>query len=134
MNRKTLRNLAFILHRYIGLVVGVVLIIVGLTGSLLVFAPEIDEFLVTRQIGQVIPSGQRVDLESVLDTVKRAYSNQPELKVQIIYPPKEPDAPYKLRLEPPGETTEIYVNPYTGAVMGSRVSDRTFSTFTLQLH
>ncbi|MEH2338603.1 PepSY-associated TM helix domain-containing protein [Nostoc sp.] len=135
MNAKTVRNFVFKLHRYIGLVVGVLLIIVGLTGSLLVFTPEIDEFLLTRQIGHVIPSEQRVSIESVLDTVKAAYSKVPELKVQTIYTPKEPDAPYQLNLEPPqGETIEVYVNPYSGAIMGSRVSDRTFTTFTLELH
>ncbi|MEH2303238.1 MAG: PepSY-associated TM helix domain-containing protein [Nostoc sp.] len=96
MNAKTVRNFVFKLHRYIGLVVGVLLIIVGLTGSLLVFTPEIDEFLLTRQIGHVIPSEQRVSIESVLDTVKAAYSKVPELKVQTIYTPKEPDAPYQL--------------------------------------
>ncbi|MEH2413561.1 PepSY-associated TM helix domain-containing protein [Nostoc sp.] len=135
MNRKTLRSLVFILHRYIGLIVGVLLIIVSLTGSLLVFTPEIDEFLFTRQFGHIIPSGQQVSIESVLDTVKGAYSKVPELKVQTIYTPKKPEAPYQLNLEPPeGETTEVYVNPYTGAIMGSRVSDRTFTTFTLELH
>ncbi|MEH2382461.1 MAG: PepSY-associated TM helix domain-containing protein [Nostoc sp.] len=135
MNRKTLRNLAFILHRYIGLVVGVLLIIAGLTGSLLVFSPEIDEFLLKSEIGQVIPSGQRVSIESVLDTVKAAYSKVPKLKVQTIYTPKKPDAPYQLNLEPPeGETTEVYVNPYTGAIMASLEGDRTFTTFTLELH
>lgn len=135
MNRKTLLHLAFILHRYIGLTVGVLLIIVGLTGSLLVFTPEIDEFLLTREIGHVIPSGQRVSIDSVVDTVKAAYSKVPELKVVDIYPPRKADAAYELRLQPPqGETTAVYVNPYTSAVMGRRARDRTFTTFTLQLH
>lgn len=92
MNRKTLRHLVFILHRYISLAVGVLLIIIGLTGSLLVFAPEIDEFVLTRKIGYVNPSGQRVCISLVLDTVKTAYSEAPELKVERIYTPKEPDA------------------------------------------
>ncbi|MHC5833643.1 MAG: PepSY domain-containing protein, partial [Nostoc sp.] len=87
MNTKTVRNVVFKLHRYIGLVVGVLLITAGLTGSLLVFTPELDQFLLKSEIGQVIPSGQRVSIESVLDTVKAVYSKVPELKVQIIYPP-----------------------------------------------
>ncbi|MHC5613448.1 MAG: PepSY domain-containing protein [Nostoc sp.] len=74
MHSKKLRDFVFILHRYIGLVVGVLLIIAGLTGSLLVFAPEIDEFLLTREIGHVIPCAQRVSIESVVDTVKAAHS------------------------------------------------------------
>ncbi|MEH1845435.1 MAG: PepSY-associated TM helix domain-containing protein [Nostoc sp.] len=54
MKSKSLRNIAFFLHRYLGLVAALVLIIVSLTGSLLVFQREIDEFLVSQQFGQVI--------------------------------------------------------------------------------
>ncbi|MEH2071662.1 MAG: TonB-dependent siderophore receptor [Nostoc sp.] len=126
MNRKTLRNFVFILHRYIGLVVGVLLIIAGLTGSLLVFSPEIDEFLLTHQIGHVIPSGQKIPIESVINTVKAAYSNQPELKVDRIYTSKKADAAHEVMLESArGEATAVYVNPYTGTIIGSRMSDRT---------
>ncbi len=46
MNSKKIRDLTFTLHRYLGLAVGLVLIIVGLTGSLLVFEKEIDQFFV----------------------------------------------------------------------------------------
>jgi len=135
MHSKKLRDFVFILHRYIGLVVGVLLIIAGLTGSLLVFAPEIDEFLLTREIGHVIPSERRVSIESVVDTVKGAYSKVPELKVEGIYPPRKPDAAYELILKSPdGDRTAVYVNPYSGAIMGSLEGDRTLTTFTLELH
>ncbi|MBN3939529.1 MAG: PepSY domain-containing protein [Nostoc sp. NMS9] len=135
MNRKTLRNFVFILHHYIGLVVGVLLIIVGLTGSLLVFSPEIDEFLLTRQFGHIIPSGQKIPIEAVINTVKAAYSNQPELKVDRIYTSRKADAAHEVMLEPAqGEATAVYVNPYTGTIIGSRMSDRTFTTFTLKIH
>ncbi|MGF1589693.1 MAG: PepSY domain-containing protein [Pleurocapsa sp.] len=40
LNTRKIRNLAFCLHRYIGLAVGLILVIVGLTGSLLVFQKE----------------------------------------------------------------------------------------------
>jgi uncharacterized iron-regulated membrane protein len=41
MNAKSFRNRIFTLHRYLGLVVGLIAIVVGLTGSLLVFHTEI---------------------------------------------------------------------------------------------
>ena len=72
MKSRKIRQLTLTLHQYIGLVVGVLLIIVGLTGSLLVFQHEIDQFLVQRQFGQVISQQQRVSIESVLNTVKAA--------------------------------------------------------------
>lgn len=74
-----LRQKIFILHRYIGLAIGLLSVIASLTGSLLVFADEIDHFLLAHKIGYIIPQ------ESVLNTVKTAYNNHLELKVERIY-------------------------------------------------
>ncbi|MBD2775786.1 PepSY-associated TM helix domain-containing protein [Iningainema tapete] len=135
MKRHKLRHLAFYLHRYIGLAVGLLLVLIGLTGSLLVFADEIDHFLLNRQMGHIIPSGQRVSIESVLNTVKTAYSNQPELKLNVIRTLPEPDVPYQIFLaSPTGARTEIHVNPYTGAIMGSRSGDYHPMALVLKLH
>ncbi|MBW4568690.1 MAG: PepSY domain-containing protein [Tolypothrix carrinoi HA7290-LM1] len=109
--------------------------IIGLTGSLLVFSDEIDRFLLSRQIGHIIPSGQRVSIESALNTVKAAYNSQGELKPTFIHALPEPDAPYQVFLtSPKGVRTEVSVNPYTGAIVGSRVSDNTFRLLTIKLH
>ncbi|WP_375452868.1 hypothetical protein [uncultured Nostoc sp.] len=43
-------------------------IIIGFTGSLLVFEKEINQFLISQQFGQVIPQEQRLPIESVLET------------------------------------------------------------------
>lgn len=56
-----LRKLAFTLHRYIGVMLGLLLVLIGLTGSLLVFGNEIDRFL-NLQLLQVTPQGQRVSI------------------------------------------------------------------------
>lgn len=130
-----LRSFAFYLHRYIGLVAGLLLIIVGLTGSLLVFADEIDHFLLTRQIGHITPQGERVSIESVLDTVKVAYSDRPELEPSVIRTMPKPDIPYQVLLKSPQDKrTEVNINPYTGVIMGSRMWDYTFRTLTFKLH
>jgi uncharacterized iron-regulated membrane protein len=78
MNSKKTRNLAFSLHRYIGLAVGIILVIVGLTGSLLVFQKELDSVLVKQQFEQVIPQSQTVSLDVVANNVTQAYANQPD--------------------------------------------------------
>jgi uncharacterized iron-regulated membrane protein len=74
MNTKSIRNLAFSLHRYIGLTVGLILVIVGLTGSILVFQKEIDSVLVKQKFEQVIPQAQTVSLEEVANNVTQAYA------------------------------------------------------------
>ncbi|MEG4325971.1 PepSY-associated TM helix domain-containing protein, partial [Microcoleus sp. herbarium5] len=66
------RKLAFKLHLYLGLVVGIFLAVIALTGSLLVFGPEIERFF-NPQLLQVIPQGERIPLENVLHIVEKAY-------------------------------------------------------------
>ncbi len=138
MKTKTFRNLAFILHRYIGLAVGLLLAFVGLTGSLLVFEPEISKFLTTRQFGQVIPQEQQLSSEKILDIAKAAYPMQPE----AIHLPKDRYHPYVLQMTSPNANPKIYldgykevfVNPYTGAIMGDRPERTTFYRLFLNLH
>ena len=57
---KKFRNVIFNLHRYLGLVVGLIAIIAGLTGSLLVFMRDIDNFAFAHKYGAVTPQGDRL--------------------------------------------------------------------------
>lgn len=135
MKPPKLRQLTFYLHRYLGLAVGLVLIIIGLTGSLLVFEKEIDRFLVSQQFGQVTPRGDRVPIESVVETVKTAYVSQPDLKLLGINTLSDLHLPYRVFLQNSNEQrTEVFVNPYTGAVMGSRQWEQTLIGLTFRLH
>ncbi|QDL07962.1 hypothetical protein DP113_08600 [Brasilonema octagenarum UFV-E1] len=80
MKSLKLRQIVFTLHCYLGFTVGLILIIVGLTGSLSVFGPEIDQLLIRQQFGQVIPTQEaRLSIGSAFETVKAAYASQPEL-------------------------------------------------------
>ncbi|MBD2771750.1 PepSY-associated TM helix domain-containing protein [Iningainema tapete] len=135
MRAKQIRDITFYLHRYLGLVVGLVLIIIGLTGSLLVFEKEISQFLVTQQFGQVSVGQQRVPVESVLDTVKTAYASQPDLKLLGINTVGDAQTPYRVLLQSPNEQrTEVFVNPYTGKIMGSQVWDTSEIGLIFKLH
>ncbi|ARV60177.1 peptidase [Nostocales cyanobacterium HT-58-2] len=130
-----LRQLAFMLHRYIGIGVGLIIVISGLTGSLLVFQKEIDDFLITQKFGQIIPQEERVSIESVLNTVKAAYSYRPDLKLHSINMYPKPDVPYKVRLQSTNaQLTEVFVNPYTGIILGTRQWEYSFIGFLLVLH
>lgn len=132
MKFRKIRQIAFTLHRYIGLIVGLLLIIVGLTGSLLVFQSEIDHFLVQRQFGKVIAQEERVSIESVINTVKETYSDRPELKLASIVTSDNPT--YKVRLVDSEKQTEVFVNSYTGAIIGDRVWENTYIGIIFQLH
>ncbi|MEH2112019.1 PepSY-associated TM helix domain-containing protein [Nostoc sp.] len=119
MSNKKLRNFVFTLHRYIGLAVGLIAILVGLTGSLIVFQREISEFQLHQQFGAILPKGERLSLETVLDIVKAAYANQPELALQRVYLPTKPDDFFNVVISIPShDWVEVYINPYTGAILG----------------
>lgn len=129
-----LRRAVFLLHRYVGLAVGLQLMVVGLTGSLLVFAPEIDHLLLNLQFGQIVPQQQQVSIQSVLDTVKAAYASRPDLKIVTIETLPVPE-PYKVGLiSPTQKWTDVLVNPYTGAIIGSLPRERTYTDFMVKLH
>ena len=134
MKSKTLRSIAFSLHRYIGLAVGLILIIVGITGSLLVFQKEFDHFVIERQFGQITQQPQRVAIESVVDKVKTAYSDRPEFKLDSV-DTLPSAATYTVRLADQNDKrTEVFVNSYTGDILGDRVWENTYIGIIFQLH
>lgn len=134
MKSKEIRNLTFYLHRYIGLVVGLVVIIIGFTGSLLVFEKEINQFLISQQFGQVIPQEQRLPLESVLETVKKAYTSQPDVKLLGINSLPDHTFDRVFLLSPDDKRSEVFVNPYTGKIMGARQWENTLFGLIFKLH
>lgn len=130
MSNKKLRNFVFTLHRYIGLAVGLIAILVGLTGSLIVFQREINEFQLHQQFGAIFPKGDRLSLEVILDFVKTAYANQPQMALQRVYFPSKPDDLFNVVISVPGnDWVQVYVNPYTGAILGNSLHPNAVQRF-----
>jgi uncharacterized iron-regulated membrane protein len=125
------RQIAFKLHRYVGMMVGIILTIVGLTGSFLVFGHEIDH-LRNLPLMEVVPQGDRVSIDSILEPVKKAY---PNLKLSSIDLPRKPEETYKVGMASPDDKwIDVYVHPYTGAILGKRQWGQTLMTFIYDIH
>jgi uncharacterized iron-regulated membrane protein len=134
MKTQKIRSLIFFVHRYVGLFVGVLIAIVGLTGSLLVFHSELESALVTQRFGNVTPEGQPVGIEKIFATVQ-AEAQQSGLRIGGIVSPKSTDAPYQARLwDREDRLTQLFVNPYTGAVMGKAQEQTNVFQIVLRLH
>ncbi|MBD2166642.1 PepSY domain-containing protein [Calothrix membranacea FACHB-236] len=135
MKTRKFRDIAFMLHRYIGLAVGLLIVFVGLTGSLLIFKPEIEQFLIARQVGYIVPQEKMVSIDAVLETAKSASANHPDLKFDRISLPTNYSSPYEVGLfDATYQLTRIFIHPYTGAVMGWNESDSSFERLVLRLH
>jgi uncharacterized iron-regulated membrane protein len=139
MHPKLLRQVFFSTHRYIGLAIGLLLAFIGITGSLLVFEPEINHWLTELQFGQVVPQAQRLAPEQLLTLAKAAY---PSLKPVSLDFPNQPAQPFKLRMDSPQANPKVYLdgsyevflNPYSGKVLGDRPERYSFYRLLLNLH
>lgn len=128
------RRTALELHRYLGLVAGLIIVIVGLTGSLLVFRQEINHFLLQSQFGQIVPQQQQVSILSVIDTVKAAYPD-PKFTLSFFELPTQANVPIRVELGSENRlTTEVIVNPYTGKILGDRIPQYAIMDIVYNLH
>jgi uncharacterized iron-regulated membrane protein len=138
MPAKKLRHLTFILHRILGFAIGLIAIPLSLTGSLIVFQHEINEFQLHQQFGAILPKGDRLSLEAVLDIVKAAYSNLPEMALQRVSFPTKLDDFFNVVISiQDNDWVEVYVNPYTGAILGNSLDPNAiqgFLQFVYELH
>ncbi|MBW4468805.1 MAG: PepSY domain-containing protein [Stenomitos rutilans HA7619-LM2] len=120
MNAKVFRNWLFVLHRYLGLMVGLIAIVIGLTGSLLVFHTEISELQQHHQIGTITPQGRPLPIETIINAVKPIYANRSDAVLQVLDAPTKPNAPFRVvYATKANDWIENYVHPYTGAVLGN---------------
>lgn len=120
MRSKILRTTIFTLHRWLGLFVGLILAIVGITGSLLVFRKEWDDWLVRWRFGTVAAATSPPDIQRLVATVKTTYANMPGAIPSYVSIPTNPATPYTIGLQI-GETyRDVFVNPITGNVLGDR--------------
>src|SRR5215211_2548897 len=99
----------YIWHKWAGLLTGLFVGVLSVSGAVAVFKPEIDR-LVTPAL-RVRPGAQKVGLDEALAAVKRAY---PGAEVGGAQFPARPDTAYTILAQQGGVSREIFVDPYTG--------------------
>lgn len=102
-------------HLYLGLIAGLIVSIVGITGSILVFQDEIDQKL-NPELFFVEANGTYKNYGEILPLVKKLY---PELGAESIMINKGAENP-TYRILKDGYQTEVFIDPYTGEVLDSR--------------
>ncbi len=118
----TIRRILVFLHRWIGLAMAAFLIVVGLTGSLLAFLPELDRAInptlyVEPRAGRPLPPGQiaeRVEALAPQAAVFRVDMGDPG-RAQV-YVSGRPDPKTSEPLNPGFNL--MFLNPYTGQELG----------------
>lgn len=126
------------LHRWLGLGLGGVFVLLGLTGSLLVFYTELDR-QITPELAAVDPAAPITSWQAVLDALQRAHP-QRDRSWRIELPP-EGRGLVTARYLQPAETQGqqfapllVSVDPARGEVVASRFWGQFFATWVFDLH
>ncbi|AMK76013.1 MULTISPECIES: PepSY-associated TM helix domain-containing protein [Methylomonas] len=125
-------------HLYLGLSLGLLIAMVGLTGSLLVFYIDLDEWL-NPQLIISEPTAQRQNYEDIFQALRHAEpTRQHGWRLEI---PKDPQRAITARYYKPQETEHhgfaplmLSVDPYTGTVLANRFWGEFTMTWLYDLH
>lgn len=117
-----MRKIALLLHRWVGLVLGTLIAVLGVTGSLLVYEEEIDEAL-NPELYSVDPGGRSLPPGRALTSLR---ASAPGLEPDLVRLPGEPTDPYVFHGPARGggaPRSEVFVDPHTGRVLGRRAEN-----------
>lgn len=127
-----LRNILFQAHWLIGITAGTVLIVVGLTGAILSFEPELSRVM-NPSVMSVTPQGVALSPDALVERIKATTPEKPIASLTLASSPDE-SARVTFVPAPPAKRGESrYVNPYTGELLGSLAGEG-FFRFVIQLH
>ena len=125
------RKMIFWLHLVAGVVGGIVIFIMCVTGALLSFEKDIAEFAEREMRFVAQPAGaQRLSVQEILAKVSEAKPNAKPSAIAL--PSNRPNAAWQVAL---GREGQIFVDPYTGAITGEGATGwRAFFRTNTDLH
>ena len=127
-----MRNIWFQLHWLIGITAGSVLIVVGVTGAILSFEPELSRAM-NPAVMNVTPQRATLSPDALVGRINAAVPEKRIAALTLASSPQE-SARVTFAPEPPAKRGESrYVNPYSGELLGKPAGEE-FFRFVIQLH
>lgn len=120
-----MRQVFVVLHRYVGLVMVLFLVVAGVTGTMLAFYDELEALLHPEfMLVKPVPNQAVMNPIALAERVEQRYPNAVLNRVPLNVEPGKPQR-YFLQPKPDAaadslENNEIFVHPYTGAVLAER--------------
>ncbi|GAA4307710.1 PepSY-associated TM helix domain-containing protein [Compostibacter hankyongensis] len=141
-----LRKISGILHLWIGLITGIVILLVSLSGCLLVFEEPLFNLIHPGLVYTPAAGGSTRPLSALTATAQKALGPGKPVNTITIYP--DPDRSFVFGASGSGKNhsthrtafdqvdylDEVYVDPYTGKVLGQIDRKHEFFTVLLWLH
>lgn len=129
-----MRRLIYQLHSWLGLIAGLGLLVIGLTGSALVFKEEIDRVIAPEVVIRADPSQPRLAPDAFFAAAQEHLPERVVMGRGIALKPDMNDAVYAVK---PGEEDGkmIYIDPATGKPTAQDPENgETFTDWVLKLH
>jgi len=125
------RKLVFQLHLWTGLAIGIVVLLVGLTGSVIVFYHELYQWQEPKVTLE--PGAPTLSVEQLLAGAQRRF---PKVEFNRVYPPEHPDQAARVRgvMEGSKRWPYVYLHPQTGEMAGETVTNEPFLDWCYRLH
>jgi len=127
--RKFLLNV----HLWIGVGACLLLVLLGVTGAMLTFEYKLDHVLYP-SLAFVTPQAQRLPLAQLADGVKKQYPQARIAGLDLSASSPAPDLAYAFQVMNGKQRLQVFVNQYTGQVLGARDPAKAFMVFVHQLH
>jgi uncharacterized iron-regulated membrane protein len=127
MSFANIRRSLFVLHMWIGLGLGLLLALLGLSGSVLVYDDQIADLLAPRP--KAVAQGPMLSLDAIVAAARQGSGSAGE-EIQLV-PPQRPGEAASVRIGrmsrmgamagmPHRQATEVLVDPVSGKVLGQR--------------
>lgn len=110
-----MRRLILNLHLYGALIAGIFVVVIGTTGSILAFEPELDRWL-NPGLFRVTPRARPLPVAELFRAAARAYPGQ---RIGSLRLPQSADDSAQFGVRGP---RQVFIDPYTGAILGERGS------------
>jgi uncharacterized iron-regulated membrane protein len=125
------RRIVRLVHVSLGLVLGLWLVLISLTGSLIVFREELENAL-RPALTRVPPGGEWTPLQPVFDRVRSAF---PGATFHTVNLPTAPDRSLSFwGHDASGRSFHAYVNPFSGELLGSDLADDNLTEWIYLFH
>ena len=125
------RRALFQVHLWSGIAVGLYVVVISLTGSVLVYRSELRQIFNPQPL-IVTQAAERLSSDAIAEAAQRAY---PDDRVSIFVEPEDPTHAVTVSVNRDGTVDQIYFDPYTGADLGHALPwGWRLTTWLLDLH
>jgi uncharacterized iron-regulated membrane protein len=125
-----IRRLNFQVHLWVGIILTLYMIVIGVSGSILVFRPELENFCGLKPWQQIRTGEPVADIAIVVENLKAAY---PRSRIVSVDAPSAGNATFVAVLEGPGRF-KVACAPTQGTVLGEFPRRRNWLDVVQELH